>query len=74
MFSKYNTPTTLPWQLQPLIILFSVMLKILIFLKLKKFVNENIEFQEYSIRQNENFKMNQLIIQQTCIKAAKILM
>ncbi len=68
MFSKYNTPTTLA--ASTLIILFSEMLKILIFLKLKKFVNENIEFQEYSIHQNETFKINQ----QTCIKAAKILM
>jgi hypothetical protein len=50
------------------------MLKFFIFLKSKKFVNENIEFQAYSIRQNENFKINQLIIQQTFIKAAKILM
>jgi len=50
------------------------MLKFLIFIKLKKFENEIIEFQEYSICQNENFKINQLIIQQTCVKAAKILM
>ncbi len=57
-----------------LILLFSEMLKFLIFIKLKKFENENIEFQEYSICQNENFKINQLIIQQTCVKAVKILM
>ncbi len=57
-----------------LILLFSEMLKFLIFIKLKKFENENIEFQEHSICQNENFKINQLIIQQTCVKAAKILM
>jgi hypothetical protein len=69
---KIQYATTLAASTQ--VILFSEMLKFLIFLKLKKFVNENIEFQEYSIHQNENFKIIQLIIQQTCVKAANILM
>jgi hypothetical protein len=69
---KIQYPTTLAASI--LIILFSEMLKFSVFLKTKKFLNENIEFQEYSIHQNEKFKINQLVIQQTCVKAAKILM
>jgi hypothetical protein len=59
MWPKLSSNISLPLTTLTLIILFSEILKILNFIfQIKKMWKELLNFQEYSIYRNENFKIN----------------